>query len=183
MNPPQREQGAFTGGAAQYTDRELLLLIGEKLTQMMARLDRIDERLTQGDRRFSELERAIEANANANIDTRNASNRAINSLANLMDAHASKYDKLDQAVDRLAQRLDQLINQQADRLTALASETRDRLETLEEHAMIDGDDGKPVSLRELFIREQRRRLKVERFIAVLTLASPIIALLLQKLLS
>lgn len=134
-------------GLTQMTDRELLLLVLQKVEDIGKRMDRIDERLSTGDRRFAE--------------------------------HDTKFIQLDTKIEAAYSNLS--------RALAPLNTMPGRVEMLEEAVVIDGDDGKPLTVREVVIREQRARLAGEaaqrRLALIIGALSPIVTLIIERLLA
>ena len=143
----------MTVAPANLTDRELLLLIHQQVSAIHVRMDRTEQRLEAGSARFADHDRRLEKLDRDIADARSDLSRAVVPTAQLADATAKKFDGVNVRVERL-----------------------------EEAIMIDGDDGKPVSLREVVIREQRERLKWTRIVAAAATLAPVAAITIDRLL-
>lgn len=118
----------MTGGQlpiAQMSERELLYAIYTQQVETLRRIDTIETRLAQGDRKFEQHEREI-----------GAALRLGNAATLQADAAARIAERNSGTIATLATRLDEV----------------------EEQLVIDGDDGKPVAVREVIIRNQRKAL-------------------------
>lgn len=141
----------MTIAAQNLSDRELLLLVLQKVDDIGRRMDRVDERLGQGDRRFSDHDLRLDRAERDILTTRGDMARAITPAAKIADAAAAKADRLD-----------------------------GRMERIEEALIIDGQDGKPVPLREVFIRQQRTNERLMQLIGLVAASAPVLAVVADR---
>jgi chromosome segregation ATPase len=133
------------------TDREILISVATKVDLINAQHDRLNERLSAGDRRFSEHDSKIQ-----NLD------RDITELRGQISRIALPTD----------QRLEDL-SQQMGKLQKVVDD-------LQKTFLIDGEDGKAISLREVFIRQQRTNDRMKQLIAAAVAAAPILSFVLER---